>query len=188
MFELDQTYGPYQLPGLDLWMTTKEGWSNITDKELPFEIKNGQMTSRFQTEVADLYRSLYGELYYTNVVNMVNRVAAKIQEGTLVCGLATRSEEPDQIGMKITAKCKVKQGNAETEVEIGLEWYYRQVTGDAPYPAAEYIDKLQKVKDPSLDYAANLPGIVMNSMVGAGIAFLTISILIEIFSFLVFAV
>lgn len=167
-FELDQTYGPYQLPGLDLWMTTKERWPNITDKELLFEIKNGQMTSRFQTEVADLYRSLYGELNYTNVVSMVNRVAAKIQEGTLVCGSATRSEEPDQIGMKITAKYMVKQG-------------------DAPYPAAEYTDKLQKVKNPSLDYAANLPGIVMNAMAGAGIAFLTLSILIEIFSFLIIA-
>lgn len=176
VFELDQTYGPYQLPGLDLWMTTKEGWSNITDKELPFEIKNGQMTSRFQTEVADLYRSLYGELYYTNVVNMVNRVAAKIQEGTLVCGLATRSEEPDQIGMKITAKCKVKQGNAETEVEIGLEWYYRQVTGDAPYPAAEYEAKVKKAKDKDFNFAANLPGITMNAMAVAA----TISILIEI--------
>lgn len=176
VFELDQTYGPYQLPGLDLWMTTKEGWSNITDKELPFEIKNGQMTSRFQTEVADLYRSLYGELYYTNVVNMVNRGAAKIQEGTLVCGLATRSEEPDQIGMKITAKCKVKQGNAETEVEIGLEWYYRQVTGDAPYPAAEYEAKVKKAKDKDFNFAANLPGITMNAMAVAA----TISILIEI--------
>lgn len=169
-FEFNQTYGPQKLSGVDLWLTTKEGWSNITNQELPFSIKNGKVDSSFRADVADVYKSLYGELDYTNVVNAIDRVASKIQEGTLVYSLATREEEPDQLGMKIVAKCKVKQGTTTTEVEIGLEWYYRQVKGDSPYPAKEYQDKVKKSKDKGFDFAKNLSAITMNSLVGATIA------------------
>ncbi|MHC9533302.1 hypothetical protein ACVPPR_07780 [Dellaglioa sp. L3N] len=95
------------------------------------------------------------------VEQAVNKTSKQLVNGTIVYGIATRTEEPNQIGLKITYNFTIENGGVSEEVSATFELYYKQVAGE-PYPVDSYNKLWNYIEDEAFDFAGELNKFAMN--------------------------
>ncbi len=87
---------------------------------------------------------------------------------TFMMGIATRKEEPNQIGLKLTYNTSYEKDNETDKFSLSFELYYYQDQAAPIYPEPEYSQKYQIVNAEEFDWALNAANNIMNAVRGAG--------------------
>ncbi|MCZ2491909.1 glycoside hydrolase domain-containing protein [Dellaglioa carnosa] len=158
-FELNKTYS-YTAPGMDIFITTASEWESKTEKNILFTIKNGKIEDTFGLTAINPSVPFYNYFDRVNVEQSVNKTANQLINGEIIYGIVTRSEEPGQIGFKMTYNFTIANGGVSEKVSATFEFYYKQIV-NAPYPVQAYNDAFKKITNPSFDVVTKVSVVVM---------------------------
>ncbi len=164
----DHVYGPVVIPGADLWLTTSSSFTKEGSKGTPFTIENGKVVTDADDVFETIHPGFMNTLDYLDFIKAVDKFASTVNEGHIVFNIASREEEWNAPGTKITFQKKIEKGDQTVEAEVSLEIYFKQIPGSpVSYPATS-TETLLNMKYVAAGCLAVAIGILLLPELGAG--------------------